>query len=307
VKRRRRVGAIAAALGIAGVVFAPGARAEGPTKDECINANDAAQTARQDGKLREAKKQLRVCVAKSCPGPVRDDCTERMTDVEKAIPTVVFAATDAQGNDLSDVRVTVDGEALAERLDGAPVAVDPGAHVFRFETAGGGVVTKKVVVRETEKARRVSIAFSAKSAANEPPGTGREQDSGNSSPRWPIYAAFAGAGVGLAVGVVFTVLTIGQRKTVDTDNDSARACNTGACSHMQLTQGLDSPAATTTLNRDFGAAITGYAVAALGAGLGTYLFVKLGGGEPTNQQETTTGVVVTPWVGFGNAGIMGRF
>src|SRR5580700_6433528 len=90
------------------------ARAADPTKQECVAANDAAQDLRQSGKLRQAREKLAVCAAASCPGIVRDDCTQRLAEVDSAMPHIVFSARDPAGNDLVDVKVTIDGAPLAD-------------------------------------------------------------------------------------------------------------------------------------------------------------------------------------------------
>jgi hypothetical protein len=41
-----------------------------------------------------------------------------MADLERAQPTVVFDVKDDAGNDLTDVKVTVDGNPLADKLTG---------------------------------------------------------------------------------------------------------------------------------------------------------------------------------------------
>jgi len=45
-------------------------------------------------------------------------------------------AEDTTGADTLAVRVTIDGQLLAETLDGKAVPIDPGEHVVRFELAG---------------------------------------------------------------------------------------------------------------------------------------------------------------------------
>ena len=49
---------------------------------------------------------------------------------------VAIHARDAEVLDIADVRVSVDGEAIAERLDGRALTVDPGSRTFRFVKAG---------------------------------------------------------------------------------------------------------------------------------------------------------------------------
>jgi hypothetical protein len=130
-----------------------------PTKDECIAANESAQDLRQAGKLREAREKLTVCLAASCPRLLRSDCAQRVSELDAATPTVVFEAKDGAGNDLSAVRVTVDGQPFAQRLDGRPLPANPGEHRFEFEADGRSKTEKTLVLREGEKNRREPVAL----------------------------------------------------------------------------------------------------------------------------------------------------
>jgi hypothetical protein len=51
---------------------------------------------------------------------VRDDCTRRLDELDKAQPTIVFEAKDGAGRDLTAVQVTVDGKPLVESLTARP-------------------------------------------------------------------------------------------------------------------------------------------------------------------------------------------
>ncbi len=75
------------------------------------------------------------------------------------MPTVVLSATGSDGRDRADVRVSLDGQPLVARLDGRPLAVDPGEHLFRFESDPDGAVEERVVVREGEHDRAVTGMF----------------------------------------------------------------------------------------------------------------------------------------------------
>src|SRR5579863_2417832 len=103
-----------------------------PSKQECVTANESAQDLRRLSQLRAARTQLARCVSASCPGPVREDCAQRLTEVDLAMPTLVLVAKDKAGNDLSSVLVTMDGLPFADSLDGSAVQVDPGEHRFVF-------------------------------------------------------------------------------------------------------------------------------------------------------------------------------
>ena len=126
---------IIAALASAAVAARP-ARAADPTTADCLAATESSLALRNEHKLREARAQLLICSAASCPADMRDECTRRVGEVNAAIPTIVFAVKDAAGNDLVAVRVTMDGQPIAERLEGTALSIDPGAHTFTFETTG---------------------------------------------------------------------------------------------------------------------------------------------------------------------------
>lgn len=152
-------GALPLALALAVTTTRPAHAAE-PTKKECVNANESGQDLRQAGKLREARAALAVCMSPRCPRPVREDCAQRLADIEAALPTLVFIAKDAEGNDLRDVRVSLDGQDLTAS-DGTAVAVDPGDHAFTFTKEGLPPATRTVVVHEGDKNRRIQVTLAA--------------------------------------------------------------------------------------------------------------------------------------------------
>ena len=128
-------------------------------KQACVRASDDAQTLRLNGKLRAARDQLLVCAHASCPAIVRSACTQWMAEVDQSVPTIVPAARKADGTDVPGVRLAIDGEAVADRLDGRALAVDPGTHVLRFTAADGAVLERSIVVREGEKDRAITVSF----------------------------------------------------------------------------------------------------------------------------------------------------
>jgi hypothetical protein len=141
----------------------PAAAAE-PTKDQCIDANEAAQTLVHSARLRAAKRKLQVCVATSCPGPVREDCAQQMNQIELKIPTIVFEAKDENNRDLSAVRVTMDGQPLVETLEGTAIPLDPGSHTFVFHSEGRGEQTWTLVLHEGEKDRHERLVLKVAAA-----------------------------------------------------------------------------------------------------------------------------------------------
>src|SRR5579864_2251399 len=106
------------------------ARAEGPTVADCLASSDASLKLGREHRLREERAQLLICAATDCPVVIRNECIRRVDEVNAAIPTLIFEAKDAAGNDLSAVKVTMDGEVLAQSLDGTALSIDPGLHTF---------------------------------------------------------------------------------------------------------------------------------------------------------------------------------
>jgi len=141
------------------------ARAAGPKPDkmQCITADTEGQSLRLSGKLLLARKRLSVCAATSCPGIVRDDCLQRIAELEAVLPTVLFTATNGYGRPLVAVRVTVDGELLTDRLDGRPLPVDPGEHVFAFEALGRLAARMQLTLSEGDTKVRHAVVLHTES------------------------------------------------------------------------------------------------------------------------------------------------
>jgi hypothetical protein len=194
-----------------------------PTKDECIDANETAQTLAHGKKLVAAKQRLLVCVSPGCPKPVRDDCGQRLTDVEAMTPTLVLEVKDDADHDLSAVRVTMDGQPLVNKLDGTAIPLDPGEHHFVFEADGLKSEQRTLVVREGDKNRheRVVLVGAARAPGATPPPHVNESipPSATSDGHTQRIAGLAlgGAGVvGLVVGAVFGLVS---KSTYDQAHD----------------------------------------------------------------------------------------
>jgi len=154
----------AASATIASTALFASAPALADDRAECASAADQAQQLRDEGKYRRAREHLLVCARDVCPAPIKRDCLDWLNQLESIAPTVVFAAKDG-ARDLTDVKVSVDGVVVAERLDGKPVPMDLGAHKVKFEYQGQSK-EEDVVVGAGQKGRNISVVFGA------PPPTG---------------------------------------------------------------------------------------------------------------------------------------
>jgi hypothetical protein len=124
------------------------APADASGKLACIAADTDGQALRLKGELRAARRRFNGCSAEACPRMVRDDCLERIHELTRAQPWVIFDATNGHGRVLRTVQVFLDDRLLTERLDGRPIGVDPGDHTFTFRALGrlGGEL--KLTLRE---------------------------------------------------------------------------------------------------------------------------------------------------------------
>jgi hypothetical protein len=122
---------------------------------ECVKSSEDGISARDHGRLREARKDFVTCAADACPKQLRIDCARWLDDVEQSLPTVVFGARGADGSDLFDITVSVDGEKVTGHEQGKAVALDPGPHVVRFERPSSKPATMKILLRAGEHNRPI--------------------------------------------------------------------------------------------------------------------------------------------------------
>ena len=157
---RRLAKGIAVSLAVAGsLVLAEAPAAADPTKDQCFATSQTGQELHRSGRLLDAKRELLICAASSCPEAVRADCTNLVNELDREIPTIVFDAKDESGTDLTRVRVSVDGYEVAHKLDGLPLPLDPGQHFFTFTMADRPPVKRSFVLVLGERARHEHIVL----------------------------------------------------------------------------------------------------------------------------------------------------
>ena len=210
------------------------ALAADPTTADCLAASDASLSLGNQHKLRAERSQLLVCAATTCPADIRKECLARVDEVNAQIPTVVFSAKDGSGADLSAVKVTMDGDVLAQRLEGTALSIDPGEHTFTFETVGQAPVMKKFVIVEGQKDRRELVAFGAAPEALAPTGPSPEtaspsslsspSPSGGIGTQRTLALVAGGVGiVGIGVGTAFGVVALSKK------SDAQNVCPNSSC------------------------------------------------------------------------------
>jgi len=173
---RRALRIRGAGLGFAAcVLLAPalsGATETEADKARCEASYESAQRLKREEHLSATKAQLAICI-ETCPAPLVADCTAWLKDLEVLLPTVRLVARTATGAAARDVRVTMDGSSLTGSLDGRPITVEPGAHVFRFQRDGEGLTDVRAEIHQGERDHLVEAVLPSapkpvRSSATEP-------------------------------------------------------------------------------------------------------------------------------------------
>jgi hypothetical protein len=198
---------------------------------ECVVASDQGQQLRDDGKLAAARERFVVCARDACPALVRTACQKWLSQVTAEQPTVIIGLRDAAGHDIIDSRVFIDGVLALSKLDGSPLRLDPGPHVFRFEATGFLPVEQSILARQAETNRVITAilnpvpdgsgpaivplvgpgpSYPPGGAESERPASVRAVSLPPSTRKWNTLGwALGGAGlVGLSLGIGFGVAAI---------------------------------------------------------------------------------------------------
>lgn len=222
--RFRGIRAFVAGAALAVVAaFAPIARAESEpdaAHAACIAAYESLQEARARGDLLRSREQAFECASSACPSFMQKDCASWLEEIESEVPSVSFEVR-SDGKDLGAVRVFEGDRLVAERVDGAAVELDPGAHWLRFEADGLEAVTKPIVVARGEKNQRFSIVLPApktKRTAAERPHAG---ETGS-----PSAAPWIAGAIGVAGMTAFAILgASGLSQEASLERSCAPNCN----------------------------------------------------------------------------------
>jgi len=290
-------GALLALAGLAAFAGATSATGEARADDkqQCLAASDQGQSLRDEGKYRRAREAFTTCSRPVCPAIVQRDCVKWLADLEATSPSVVVNAKDDKGNDLTAVKVTVDGAALASTLDGRPVLVDPGEHSFRYETDGFPPVEDRVVIHSGEKSRVLTVQFGTPAAPGASGATGGTVAAGGEAPKSggggsPSSAwVFAGiAVVAFGTEAYFGLSGLSDRSNLENGCGKTQSCNSSDVDSVRT---------------KFTVADIALAVGLVSAGLSVYFFLT----HRSSDAQQAAHVDFAPLPGGGAATLGGRF
>jgi hypothetical protein len=266
-------------------------------KQRCISASEEGQELRDDGNYRRAREAFSACARESCPPLVRRDCAHWQAELEETWPSMIVSVKDSSGKDLADVRVLLDGEPFASKLDGKPKRVDPGEHVLRCEADGYPAAEQHVVVRAGEKNRMVDVRLASASQPAGPPPPDDTAARGHSESTNVLGGKRTSALVfgALAVAAFGTEAYFGLTGLSDRNALMAQPCaQTATCS----------PSAVDAVRMKFTVADISLGVGVVSTVLAAYLFLSSSGPEPSMPSAR---VDLAPVPGGAGATFAGRF
>lgn len=194
--RRWRPGALVAAA-----LFSAAAHAQ---EGACQSSYVATQRLQRAARLREARREAIACGQDSCSETVRADCITWLGDIERALPTLVVDARDANGATIADLRIEAGSELLTEHWDGRALELDPGEYVLRIQH-GAQVAEAHTLIREAEKYRTVQVRFDALPGAK-PTLAATPPPSAQAPPASPPVVSYVLGGLSLAGMASFALL-----------------------------------------------------------------------------------------------------
>lgn len=204
-------------------------------KQECAQSYVEAQKLMRSGALRKAREKLMACGAEDCLLAVKKDCVAWLGEVNTNMPSLVIVAKAPDGEETQDVRVYVDEELAAQKLDAKGLEVDPGTHKLRFELEGSKSVTKEVLLRQGQKNKVIEVRFtwdgpistSAPASSGKPPTAEADSAVTTKSRGGPPVATYILGGAGLVAagaGAFFWLSAESKKKDLE-DSHCAPNCS----------------------------------------------------------------------------------
>ncbi len=239
-----------AATGICAVLsVSAAARADA---ESCVAAAEEGQKLRDEGHMVRARERLTECAREECPAPVRADCVRFVEDVERRTPTIVVGARD-RGKDTTEVAVSIDGALRSSRLDGRPIALDPGEHRIRYEHVGDTAIEETFVLREGERERPMRVQFGAVPVVVLPP-------------RNPPVLGYAMTGLSVVALAGFVILAVTGYSTYEVCKNEGASCDVPSHQSQSLAE--------------FVSADVSLGIALVAAGIATWAFIRHGAHHP---------------------------
>ena len=187
------------------------------TGASCEASYEQAQTDRLAGHYVSAQSAALACSQIQCNQAIVRECLRLYESLQQDTPTLVFSARKAEGGELIDVKVEMDGKQILDGITGRPFPVDPGPHQFAFIDPVRGRQETTQSARVGDHARVVEVTFADPNAKPAPAATigtpGADQPPvAHKKPAIPVMTfVLGGVGVvGLASFTYFRLSGVGD-------------------------------------------------------------------------------------------------
>jgi hypothetical protein len=99
------------------------------------------------------------CAHYTCGSVLSKECGRRVAEIETDTPTIVPIVKDEDGEPMADVALAMDGELVANRIDGRAVMVDPGTHEFTFQRGNRVLASYRTTILQGQRNRTVEVTL----------------------------------------------------------------------------------------------------------------------------------------------------
>lgn len=192
----------------------------------CIDSFERSQEHRRDQKLLQARTELLLCSASTCPAAIQKPCTAWLAELGKQLPTIVLHVESADGVPSTTATATLDDDTSPKTL-GTALEVDPGQHRVDVREEDGSEASLTLAIQPGEKDKKVVIRLPARPKATEappPPAPTPPRRRGLTAGPIALFSTTV-----VATGV-FTVLGLGARS----DANELRARCAPSCPHDEV-------------------------------------------------------------------------
>lgn len=225
-------------------------------------------------------------------------------ELEKLEPRIPRVSVVVQGGGDGPVEVLRDGQPIPSPLIGIPQPMDPGEHSFQAQAPGAQSAIQKITLSEGAE-ETVLLTLRPKPNASNPVADAPAEPAdpgasgGWSGKKIAGYSAIGLGVVGAAVGTVFVIQSSDTRAESDALFQAQMCGAQPGCSDstQEDIRSLDSDA-----NSQLGIGIAGLAVGGAALATGVTLLIL-----DARSKPETAGAEFWPVIGFGTAGVAGRF
>ncbi|HET9960183.1 MAG TPA: hypothetical protein VFQ61_37085 [Polyangiaceae bacterium] len=145
--------------GTAALLGSPSLARAQESSQQCASAYEEAQRQRAKGDFREASRAAQTCSQAECNALLVQECIKLYEQIQADTPSMVFSVRNGNGEELVNVKVTVDGQLVTDHLDGRPIEMNPGLHTFYFESEGLPPLETKHTARVGDRNRLLEIVL----------------------------------------------------------------------------------------------------------------------------------------------------